>query len=261
MRVRIRKYGVFYAAGGLVSLWLKYRFCHAGSEELLWLLTPVAWWVQRLSGLSFIYEQGVGYVEHSVRFIIAPSCSGVQFLIIAMAVLLFTFVHRTGTLRKGALWTLISLAGAYGYTILVNGIRIVLAIWIPDALKRNGIRTERLTPERLHTIIGVTVYFAALLLLYRGVDALLCRLEGRSESSERTAGQRKAVWEMKRYAAPVFWYLFIVLGVPFLNHAMEKDPAGYGEYALVTGSVCLGVLAVSGLIGVWLGRKPDGCER
>lgn len=87
--------------GGFAALWLKYRYSHAGSEELLWLLAPVAWWAGSLGGLSFVHEQGVGYVEHAARFIIAPSCSGVQFLIIALAVFLFSFVHRAGTWKRG----------------------------------------------------------------------------------------------------------------------------------------------------------------
>ena len=63
MAVRFRKYGMFYMLGGFAALWLKYRYSHAGSEELLWLLAPVAWWAGSLGGLSFVHEQGVGYVD------------------------------------------------------------------------------------------------------------------------------------------------------------------------------------------------------
>ncbi|MCI8821061.1 MAG: exosortase K [Lachnospiraceae bacterium] len=254
MAVRFRKYGMFYMLGGFAALWLKYRYSHAGSEELLWLLAPVAWWAGSLGGLSFVHEQGVGYVEHAARFIIAPSCSGVQFLIIALAVFLFSFVHRAGTWKRGAVWTLFSLAGAYGYTILVNGVRIVLAVWIPGAMRQKEIRLEWLTQERLHTVIGVTVYFAALLLLYRSADMLMCRLESRSGISRQRAGEKSAVLGTGRYAVPIFWYLFIVLGVPFLNHAMDKDPAGYLEYAFLTGSVCLGITVLAGLIRLFRRR-------
>jgi hypothetical protein len=43
---------------------------------------------------------------------------------------------------------------------------------------------------------------------------------------------------------PVFWYFFVVLGIPFLNRAYERRPEAFTEYAIMLGIVCTGVLAV-----------------
>lgn len=248
MFLKIRKFGIFYLTGGLAALWLKYRYGRAGSEELLWILAPVAGWVKLLGGLPFCYEPGVGYVNHTIRFIIAPSCSGVQFLIIVMLLLLFTFVHRMGTRKRGAVWMVFSMAMAYGYTVFVNGIRIVLAIYIPGWMEQRGIAWEYLTPKRLHTVIGGAVYFAALLILCRVTDAVLYRLEDPFAEERESSIQPGFLSGIRQYLAPAFWYLFLVLGVPLLNRALAKDGEGYIEYALMTGGVCLGILAVTGIV-------------
>lgn len=249
MRIRIREYGIFYLMGGLAALGLRYRYGHAGCEELLWLLAPAAAWVRRLGGIAFTYVRGVGYVNHSIRFIIAPSCSGVRFLIIALTMLLFAFVHRTGSRMKGVWWTVFSLAASYGYTILVNGVRIVLAVRIPAGLAASGISPGRLSPEQLHTVIGAAAYFTALLLLYRMADLLLDRLERMSRPVQADIPSGKRGW----YLVPAFWYVFLVLGIPFLNRTLQKDPEGYLEYAALTGGICLIVLAAACLVDLVTG--------
>lgn len=231
----LKKYGVFYLTGAALILWLKYRYGHGSCEELLWLLAPAAAWSGFLGGFSFFYEPGVGYISHSVRLVIAPSCSGVQFMLIAFGMLLFTFVHRMETRKRAAGWMVISLAGAYGYTILVNGIRIVLAVRVPAWLLSAGLFTGQLSSERLHTVIGAAVYFSGLLLLYQAADRLL---EGPGVWKERLLPGSFP------YVIPAFWYLFIVLGVPFLNQALQKDPRGYLEFAAVTAGVCFGILTI-----------------
>lgn len=234
MRVILKKYGIFYGTGAVLALWLKYRYGHGTCGELLWLLAPAAVWAGFLGGIPFSYEPGIGYINHSARFIIAPSCSGVQYLIIVFGMLLFTFVHRTGTRRRAACFTALCLAGAYGYTIFINGIRIVLAVRVPVWLRLAGLLPGGLSPQRLHTVIGAAVYFAGLLLLYQAADRMP---EGPDAAGGRPAGSF-------RYAAPVFWYLFVVLGVPFLNRALQKDREGYLGYAAVTVCVCVSVLVI-----------------
>lgn len=237
MRMKLRTFGICYLLTGLLALWIKFRYGHAGCGELSWLLAPVAAWAGRLGSLSFVYEPEVGYLNHSARFIIAPSCSGVQFLLIAFLMLVFTFVHRMGTWKRGLTWTAFSLAVSYGYTVFVNGIRIVLAIRVPALLNRTNVLPSWLTPERLHTLIGVTVYFLALLLLYQITDTVLTRLEPSLTVSvpDRAAG---------KYLLPAFWYLFVVLGIPFLNRALSKDREAYLEYACLTGGACLALLII-----------------
>jgi len=134
LKSRCHTCGIFYLAGLLLILGIKYFYSNAGSNELVWILAPTSWWVRTLSGFSFEYEPFVGYVNHKLRFIIAPSCSGVQFMIITMTVLIFSFIHRMDNNKKRLLWFSCSLILSYPVTILVNGIRIVLSICLPRLL-------------------------------------------------------------------------------------------------------------------------------
>ena len=99
--------GIFYLTGMLIILGIKLFYSKASVPDLKWILAPTSLWVRILSGIPFDYEPGSGYVSHSFRFIIAPSCSGVQFMLIAAATLLYSFVHRMPTRKKGIYLSLI----------------------------------------------------------------------------------------------------------------------------------------------------------
>ena len=88
---------IFYAAGFVVLSCLKLFYSRAGSDELRWILAPTARWAGSLGGISFAYEAQQGYVNHELRFIIAASCSGVQFMLVSMAALIYGCIHRMKT--------------------------------------------------------------------------------------------------------------------------------------------------------------------
>ena len=71
----------FYLTGLVQILAMKYFYSRAGASQLLWLLAPTSGLVSLISGIPFIYIQDIGYVNHGMKIIIAPSCSGMQFKI------------------------------------------------------------------------------------------------------------------------------------------------------------------------------------
>lgn len=224
----------YYLISLLSLLGLKLFYSRAGADALTWILAPTAGWVSILSGIPFTYVAGQGYVNHSLRLLIAPSCCGVQFLCITAAMLIFSFLHRTGALRmrRSAGWILGCYAFSYFFTIFVNGLRILLAIYIPLALSETGVSVRWLTPERLHTLIGTVVYFSCLLILHR-IAALVC-LRTFNASFVRSC------------LSPVFWYFFIVLGIPFLNRAYADNRVRFWEYAVLVLTACLVLLFLYG---------------
>ncbi len=234
-----RKNGIFYGIGGMLILGLKWFGSRAGFRELEWILAPTARWAELLSGIQFVRQEGIGYVSHAHRFLIAPSCAGLQFFLVTAAMLLFSFVHRMGTKREGVVWTGISLTAAWALTVFVNGLRIVLAVFLPEMLEKTGFFSGWMTPERFHTVIGIIVYFTALLFIYRTADAWLGRREGREKDGHASG----------RYLAPVFWYFFIVLGLPFLNRAGKNDPDRFFRYTFLMTGVCLPLLLLFWLAG------------
>lgn len=278
-----RKKGIYYLFCLVVTAGLKYYYHLADSAHLLWILAPTAWWVRILSGIPFEFQPAAGYVNHSLRFIIAPSCSGVQFLILSIAALTFSFLHRMKDEKKCRLWILSSVCASYLFTILVNGFRIILSIHLPPLFRQLGWFSEGLTPERLHSIIGISVYFTALFFLYQLADRLsgmlaqagspsrhFIPLWETEKSSLPSAGalpspKRSIQYPMRRallrWAGPVFWYFLIVLGLPFLNRAYEKEGEAFLQYALLLIILCLIIVALScGLYLIWWYRHLGDME-
>lgn len=93
-------------------------YSRAGSDELRWILAPTARWAGSLGGISFAYEAQQGYVNHELRFIIAASCSGVQFMLVSMAALIYGCIHRMKTGKKKIIWLAGSMVFSYLFTVL-----------------------------------------------------------------------------------------------------------------------------------------------
>lgn len=252
----IRKNIPFYLAGALLLLGMKYYYSCGNPDSLSWILAPTVWWVSALSKIPFTKVPRTGYVSHSYRFIIAASCSGLQFLMISMTALVFSYIHRMRTTKGKIGWMFLSAFASYLLTIFVNGFRILFSIFIPIYLGMEGSGTAGsgaarawsiwLTPERLHTIIGAAVYFTAL--------SAICRL-GEYASRKCFAAPGTFLRENSRYqagfcptgtlggwAVPAFWYFSIVLGIPFLNRAYRNRPETFTDYALLLTAVCLTVI-------------------
>lgn len=296
----LRHNSIFYITGFLLIFCMKYYYSRAGVPELKWILAPTAGWVNLLSGIPFEYIREAGYVNHDLKMIIAPSCSGMQFMIITAAMLIFSFVHLSGNLftrqsapqsvdttplgaaRKncspehglpnterqscssehghpdternghspehshpgtasssgqhstlsvslnGFAWIGISLVLSFLFTVFVNGLRIITAVYLPSFFEEWQLYGGFLTPDSLHTAIGTVIYFTALLTLYRLVGHLFHR--------------EPQISLLRRCLPPVFWYFFIVLGIPFLNRAYRRGGEQFTGFAILVTACCGGIL-------------------
>lgn len=253
----IRQNVLFYLTGLAVIFGIRLFYSRAGCNELRWILGPTAGWAGFLGGISFEWNPQKGYVSHALRFLIAPSCSGIRFLIITFAMLFFSFLHRAKTIDKKILHLAASLIFSWGYTVFINGIRIVSAVYLPQFLSETLHYGGWLTPERLHTLIGTVTYATALFLLYFAAGSLS---EKKGQSS-CPAQYQPAVFKsvclqsMKKVLPPVFWYLFFVLFLPFLNRAFQRGDAAFGEYTVMITTVCLILLLLTCLISALLDHR------
>lgn len=251
-----RKNFLFYLIGFLIIFGMKYFYSKAGSDDLRWILAPTARWVEILSGIPFEYEQGAGYANQDLRMLIAPSCSGVQFMTITIAMLIFSFVHKAAggaRARRRLCWIFASVLLSYLLTIFINGLRIIAAIYLPLFLDWTRLRDSFLTAGKLHTLIGVIVYFASLLTVYRLADCLFRKGEAKRPGR---------IWKqfLRKCAPPAFWYFAIVLGIPFLNRAYRKRGEAFLEYTALVASCCGAILflyCLALLIRKLLLRKPQ----
>lgn len=236
------KYGAFYAIGLLIAFGLKYYYSGASSEDLDWILAPTAYWVQALSGIPFEKEQQIGFVSHFYQFIIAPSCAGINFMIIAFSTLLFSFIHRLKSVKGRFLWIASSFLLVYLFTILVNSLRIILSIF----LLRLDIYGGWITPERVHTIEGTIVYFVSLLILYVIAGELIKYFALNAGKNKVSA--KAQIHLLHKWFPPVFFYFAITLGVPVLNGAYVNDSKKFLDHAVLITAVCLTVLLLLSLL-------------
>jgi exosortase K len=151
----------WFALALLVVCGMKRYYSVASADDLWWILGPTA----RLAGgtvVSFVAEPGEGYLSRERLFVIERSCAGLNFMIAAFAMLTFMLRRRLTSLSSGAIVLAGSLLTAYLATVIVNAIRIRIAMW----LVAHPLALARLTPAQSHRVEGIVVYFAGLVLLH-----------------------------------------------------------------------------------------------
>ncbi|PKN85670.1 MAG: exosortase K [Deltaproteobacteria bacterium HGW-Deltaproteobacteria-1] len=211
---------LFIAAG------LKYAYSRSTSEDLAWILGPTASLVEFLTGEPFMKEKDIGYVSISQRVAIIPGCSGINFMIAAFCMSTLTLIYSTNRKQYPALYILACFVAAYSMTVCTNSLRIILSIH----LYRADIYTPLITPEKIHRLAGIAIYFVCLCFLYFGVQKIS------SSRNHIDAGRQKNKYGYYKSIlisclVPLFWYLLIVLVLPALNQASVKNPSLFREHA------------------------------
>ena len=256
MMVPIVKTGIPLILALFIAVSCKYHYSNAGSDVLGWILGPTAGMVELISGIRFEKEAGAGFVNSGHGIIIAPSCAGVNFLIIVFCMSAFTGMpHLRSTVSK-VVWLWQSAGLAYLLTITGNAVRIAVSIYS----YRIGINYGWLTPERLHRIEGIIVYCLFLSLFYLGLTKVLGvkkRNGMRKNHHRNNSGSYRLIHIV---FVPLFWYILISLGIPLLNRAYLENGPQFAEHAVITLSVSTVVLLLVFLIQyccgwIWKGRS------
>jgi len=263
-KTALRQYWPLYTLTIGIVLILRYFSKTTDSDVINWMLAPTVRWAGILSGISFEYLPHQGYASHSYYFLVAPSCSGIRFMMIAFLMLTFSSLYRIERKATGWLWFGLSAVSSYIATILVNSIRIIASIHLPLLLKRAGWMDGWLTPDRLHTLIGTTVYFSSLCILFL-FSSVVCKrwfLHGDAKepsvmpsfaASSNTAPSLPApaaAYAPRRLFIPAFWYLLAVLVLPFCKRILTNNWEGFGQYAMLVLCSCLMITAI-----LQLGKK------
>ena len=88
---------VVLAAAVLIAWGLKRHYASARPDDLLWILSPTAWLVGVISGATFAFQPGEGYLSREHLFLIEKSCAGINFMVAAFGMLVFSLFHRAGS--------------------------------------------------------------------------------------------------------------------------------------------------------------------
>lgn len=162
----------------LVAWGVKRHYADARVDDLWWILSPTARLVSVLRGTAFELTPGEGYFSREQLFLIEKSCAGINFMVAAFGMLVFALFHRIGTGISGARILAVSLLASYSAAVIVNAVRIAVAMWLaahPAALSAFG-------AADVHRCEGITVYFGGLVLLYE----LVQRVDGAAVPVRRT---------------------------------------------------------------------------
>jgi len=250
--------GMFFFLVLVFAAGLKYHYSEAGSEDLVWILRPTAALVERISGIPFEQEALKGFVSYARRIVIAPACAGVNFLIVAFCMAAFSGLYHIAHQRLRCLWLAGSLAAAYGLTVFVNAVRIVLSIYSYDA----DIYSGWLTPERMHRLEGVVIYFFFLCLFYRIITAVCLLIGTAAKQNEASrAAAELAPWK-PTVLVPFFWYALVTLALPALNGAFVRNQVRFSEHATMIISGCLAVgLVIFVVQAAWRQLKSGWSRR
>ena len=156
------------AAGALLVAWaLKQHYSNARADDLLWILTPTAQLVGAMTGSAFTLQPGEGYLSRERLFLIEKSCAGINFMVAAFGMLVFTLFHRVRTIVSGSSVLGVSLLAGFAAAVVVNAVRIAMAMWL--AAHPIGLS---ISSAALHRLEGILVYFGGLMLLYEAAQRL-----------------------------------------------------------------------------------------
>ena len=241
--------GIFYILALFIAFGLKYHYSRAGSENLVWILGPTACLVETVSGIQFDSEANTGFVSREYRIIIAPSCAGINFLIMVFCMAVFSGIHVIRHSGSKLLWLAASLVCAYITTVAVNTLRIIASIYSYNA----DIYSGWITPARVHRLEGIVIYFFFLYLIYMIIIKTIHRIR-QGAGGKKSAPVRYGCGQTDyfRWAGvgliPLFWYGLVTLGVPLFTGAFQENVSRFKEHSLTVICASLAVLAVIFLI-------------
>jgi exosortase K len=167
------------AVAALVAWGLKRHYAEARVDDLSWILGPTSHLAGAISGTTFVFQPGEGYFSREQLFVIAKSCAGVNFMVAAFGMLVLTALRRIDSPTAAACVLAASLLASYGAAVLVNTVRIVVALW----LAAHPAGWSGFSAEHVHRLEGITVYFGGLVLLHELAQWLGRRAFPREQAS------------------------------------------------------------------------------
>jgi len=211
------------------ALGLKAACGDASADALYWVLMPSCWVAEQLGNLQLHWEPLTGFISHDARMLVGPPCAGVTFLAVAWLALYFGSQAAFTSWPRKLAWYAASLLLAYVATNATNGLRVVLAAHLHQA----GVHTALLSPARIHRLLGIVLYCAALL--------------GLCGVAQRWVG---GTWRhrVRTCAMPFAWYVTVVVLIPVARRAYVHDPSRFVEHVTLT--LGAGSLVVAAF---WLG--------
>ena len=246
------------AVAVLIAFWaMKRHYADARADDLGWILSPTARLVGAITATDASRcSRREGYFSRERLFLIEKSCAGINFMVAAFGMLMLALLHRVGSAASAARVLGVSLLASYAAAVLVNAVRIAIAMW----LAAHPVALSSLTAADVHRVEGIAVYFGGLVLLYELAQRLDRRVAWAGRAMNRDAIQT-IVHAFRRMALPLAWYYAVTLAVPLANGAAQSGAFVGHALVVIVALRSLIVLAGAGYEVVrWLarGRRRTG---
>jgi exosortase K len=238
---------------------VKLYYSTASVNQLRWILAPTTALVQLVTGYRFEFESYAGYISNDRSFVIAASCSGVNFLITAFLMLSLRKLWIARSQNQSAMlgWMFIPISGVVAYlaTLVANTVRISTALQLKGLPREMG----WLTGNQLHRIEGIFIYFGFLLLLY-----LVSEKMGSANAStcHDASISKNASGAFRQSVFPLLIYYASALGIPLLNGAYRSGAATdfweHSAFVLLTPLLLILPLAILQLYGCRFRKLNSG---
>lgn len=226
---------------------LKLYYSSASVDQLRWILAPTTAIVEFVTGLSFEFEAHAGYITSDRSFVIAASCAGVNFLITAFLMLSLRQLWQTraGNQSANMPWRLIPKAFVFAYlaTLVANTVRISTAL----RLREMPLEIAWLSPNQLHRLEGIFIYFGFLLLLFVVSERLSPYVRQGASTAPVASVTGNAVGLFERSLFPLLIYYVTALGIPLANGAYRQGIDFWEHSAFVLVVPLLLVLTLAAL--------------
>jgi len=161
---------ILLATSCLSFIAVKFWYASASTEDLAFVLSPTTRLVEWITGYGSVYLLNQGHYFNSLDILISKSCSGFNFFLTCIIMLVVLLSQREWTLRGLLLRIPQVIFIAYGLTIIANCYRISTAI-----LLKPMVPAELIAPATLHKSIGIVIYLSFLLITYLLTEKQLLR--------------------------------------------------------------------------------------
>ena len=155
---------ILWITTGVIIFFLKINISNSSVKDVYWILLPTVKIVEAYTGCIFFFTPDMGFLNVSGSIVINEGCSGINYLIIVIISTIFASgLGRKSVKGQLILWPCLMMASLV-FTVLVNAIRIILAVNIESVFGQN---------KFAHQACNIFVFCAFLILYYAGISYLL----------------------------------------------------------------------------------------
>ena len=215
---------------------LKLHYSEATVDQLRWILEPTARIISVIRSSAYVFYSGQGYFSSVDLVAIVKGCAGVNYFILLLALITLPRVYKRESFRKQLLLIGKALIFAYIITVVINTLRIYLSIFLFDLDIYGGF----ITKDGVHSVVGISIYFASLL-FFSQVSEWLFGGSAPSVSMHISRGKLSGgissvmLQESWHFFVPFMLYITMTLVVPLINRGVVFDHHFWMHQLLVVG--------------------------